>query len=136
MTFSNVSYLREVLTGVEPGDSKVVHVCLIAPLSIVERRIKARAQAQGVEPSPWELRRAAECCVAHQSPEFALHVQVGSLKPAEVAAEVIALASALPDPLRGGTTGREEPPSTRLRLKCGTTMQTMHCHRVVGSNVS
>jgi len=91
MTFSNVSYLREVVAGVEPGEPKVLHVCLMAPMSVVEQRIRARADALGVAPSSWTLRRAAECCAAHQSPEFALHVPAGSRTPEEVGSDVVAL---------------------------------------------
>jgi hypothetical protein len=94
MTFSNVSYLREVMAGVAPGEPHALHVCLVAPLSVVERRIRARADALGVAPSLWTLRRAAECCVAHRSAEFALHVDAGARTPLEVAAEVIALVGA------------------------------------------
>jgi hypothetical protein len=94
MTFSNVSYLREVMAGVERGEPNALHVCLVAPLSVVERRIRARADALGVAPSPWTLRRAAECCVAHRSAEFAVHVDAGARTPPEVAAELVALAGA------------------------------------------
>ena len=96
MTFSNVSYLSEVMAGVEPGEPNALHVCLMAPLSVVEQRIRARADAPGVAPSPWTLRRAAACCVAHLSAEFAVHVDAGARTPPEVAAEVVALAGALP----------------------------------------
>jgi hypothetical protein len=89
MTFSNVSYLSEVMAGVERGEPNPLHVCLVAPLSVVERRIRARADALGVAPSPWTLRRAAECCVAHRSAEFAVHVDAGVRTPPEVAAEVL-----------------------------------------------
>lgn len=90
MTFSNLSYLHEVVAGVEPREPKVLHVCLVAPLPVVEHRIRARADALGVAPSSWTLRRAAECCAAHQSSGFALHVPAGSRTPDEVASDVIA----------------------------------------------
>ena len=97
MTFSNVSYLREVMAGVEKDEPNVLHVCLMAPLSVVEQRIRARADALGVAPSPWTLRRAAECCLAHRSAEFAVHIEAGPRTPSEVAAELAALLGALPD---------------------------------------
>ncbi|MEO8482587.1 MAG: AAA family ATPase [Acidobacteriota bacterium] len=113
MTYSDVSYLREVVTGVETGEPRVLHLCLTAPWSVVEQRIRARAAALGVAPSSWTLRRAAECCVAHQSPEFALHVPTGSRTPEEVASAVMALARALPNAPLQPTSGA----GTTIRFK-------------------
>ncbi len=120
MTYSNVSYLREVMTGVESGESRVLHLCLTAPWPVVEQRIRVRAAALGVAPSAWTLRRAAECCVDHQSPEFALHVPTSCRTPEEVASVVVALARVLPNPPLQPTSGA----GTTIRFE--TTMNAVH----------
>ena len=59
----------------------MLHVCLLAPLPVVQERLKARADARGEALSPWSLRRADECGAAHQASEFALHVQTAFRDP-------------------------------------------------------
>ena len=88
MTFSNESYLRELVTGVRGVDADTFHFCLTAPLGVVQQRLQQRDALRG--PTAWQLRRAAECCQAHQKAEYAVHVPTESRSPREVAAAILA----------------------------------------------
>ena len=81
MAFSNPAYLEEIRSAAERIDDRVLHVCLVAPLPVVEERLRRR----GAE--PWSFRRAAECCVAHESVVFATHVNA-ERDPHELAEEL------------------------------------------------
>lgn len=68
MAFSNLAYLDEIRNGARRFDNDVQHVCLVAPLPVIEERLRRRGSEE------WGFRRAAECCVAHESADFATHV--------------------------------------------------------------
>jgi len=72
MAFSNPAYLRELRAGLARFEPDVVHLCLVAPLEVVHERLRGR----GSDPvrDEWQYRRAAECCAAHESDEFAVRV--------------------------------------------------------------
>lgn len=87
MAFSNANYLNDIRAGIQQFDHQCVHCCLVAPLEIVQERLKQR----GADPkrNPWEFRRAAECCVAHADAAFANHVSAGNRSPDEIANELL-----------------------------------------------
>jgi hypothetical protein len=87
MAFSNPAYLREVSTGAARGDGDALHFCLTAPLAIVHARLNEREGPRG--PSAWQLRRSAECCEAHRSPDFAEHIPTEGRSPNEIASEIL-----------------------------------------------
>ena len=65
MAFSNVDYLNEIRAPLQS-----IHVCLVAPLDVVQQRIRTRNHRD----EEWQSRRAAECCDAHRDAAFAIHV--------------------------------------------------------------
>jgi hypothetical protein len=83
MAFSDQGYLDEVQRGAEAFDPHVYHFCLIAPLSVVQQRLRAR----GSDPvsHAWEYRRAAECCAAHQDQRFLRHIDATAGDPEQLA---------------------------------------------------
>lgn len=88
MAFSNLDYLREFLDGAERFDPAIRHFCLTAPLAVVRERIEQRAGRGRAVDRSWQLRRAAECCSAHQAPEFAEHVATEHRTPEDIALEI------------------------------------------------
>jgi chloramphenicol 3-O-phosphotransferase len=95
MAFSNVAYLREISQHVEAFEPRVRHVCLTAPLDVVQERLRQR----GADPTThaWQYRRAAECCEAHQHPEFGEHIPTARRPADEIAQDIISrLATPLP----------------------------------------
>ena len=88
MTFSNESYLRELVTDVRAVDAATFHFCLTAPLGVVQQRLQQRDALRG--PTAWQLRRAAECCQAHQKAAYAVQVATEGRSPREVAAAILA----------------------------------------------
>ena len=91
MAFSNRAYLDEVCSGLAKSRGPVFHFCLTAPIEVVRGRLTARGEPQGDPAWSWVHRRAAECCVAHQSAAFATHVPADNGSPAMIAAELAAL---------------------------------------------
>jgi predicted kinase len=87
MAFSNDSYLREFLAAVRGADAETFHFCLVAPLAVVQQRLQHRAGPRG--PTAWQQRRAVECCVEHQRPEYAVHVRTENRSPHDVASEIL-----------------------------------------------
>jgi predicted kinase len=83
MAFSNPAYLREFLQGARTADPDVRHFCLTAPYEVVKARLAARP------PTPWMLRRAAECCAVHGRREFDERVPTEVLSAEAVAAEIV-----------------------------------------------
>jgi thymidylate kinase len=86
MAFSNVLYLREFLSDVRRVDVPTFHFCLTAPHGVVRQRLIAREGRRG--PTSWQLRRSAECCSAHQAPEFEEHIATEGRSPEDVADEI------------------------------------------------
>jgi chloramphenicol 3-O-phosphotransferase len=95
MTFTNRAYLEEIRRGVAAFEPNIFHVCLVAPLPIVEARLRARG-ADRVR-NAWEFRRAAECCDAHRSPDFSRHVDASERTTGELADAILDM---LPDERR------------------------------------
>jgi predicted kinase len=87
MTFSNASYLGQFLASARQRDRETFHYCLTAPLATVRARLTAREGHRG--PTEWQLRRSAECCAAHQRPEFAEQIATENQSPDDVADEIM-----------------------------------------------
>jgi predicted kinase len=87
MTFSNVAYLGEFLAHFRGRKVPAHHFCLTAPYHVVLQRLQSREGRQGA--NPWVLRRSAECCAAHEAPEFAEHVPTTDHSALAVAKEIL-----------------------------------------------
>ena len=87
MTFSNPAYLGQFLASVSRHDRETFHFCLTASLATVRARLADREAGRG--PSAWQLRRSAECCAAHQGPEFAEQIATEDRSPDEIADEIM-----------------------------------------------
>lgn len=85
MAFTNLAYLGEIVSYLRERGVPTLHFCLTAPHSVVLERLHAR-QRRG--PTAWQLRRSAECCAAHGSPEFAQHVPAADRTPREIADDI------------------------------------------------
>lgn len=72
MAFSSTEYLREISRGISRFEPVIFHFCLVAPIDVVERRLRQRGEDPARTPRPFE--RAYQCCIAHESIEFARHV--------------------------------------------------------------
>ena len=90
MTFSNVDYLAEIQRGLAKSDRTLLHFCLTAPLDVVRERLRHRGEHAEDPRWSWVHRRAAECCVAHQSASFGTHVPTESRPSSAVAADLAA----------------------------------------------
>ncbi len=88
MAFSNVAYLREFTGSVRRFDPVVRHFCLVAPFSVVAERLLNRGKAHPV--TPWQIRRARECCAGHHAPEFAEHIDTERSTPEQIASQITA----------------------------------------------
>ncbi len=78
------AYLGEIRDRIGSGGLAVVHFCLVAPLEVVQARLRERGDA-----GAWVLRRAAECCAAHADPFFAEHVPTEGRSPEAVAQAIL-----------------------------------------------
>jgi hypothetical protein len=85
MAFTNLAYLEDFLAYLRSCGVSTRHFCLTAPHALVLERLAAR-EKRG--PTPWQLRRSAECCDAHRAPEFAEHVPTAGRSAHEVAKEI------------------------------------------------
>ena len=101
MAFSNAVYLGQFLASVPRRDHETFHFCLTAPLAIVRARLAARETRGG--PTAWQVRRAEECCAAHQRAEFAEQIATEDRSPDEVADEIMRRIA-----------GRHRAPATRV----------------------
>jgi hypothetical protein len=90
MAFSNLAYLRELTAGVERFEPTVRHFCLTAPFAVVRTRLLGRGLDPASRAGAWQLRRAAECCAAHASPEFSEQIPTEDADAEEVAAAIAA----------------------------------------------
>jgi hypothetical protein len=88
MAFSEIVYLEEVRSGLASSGRPVLHFCLTAPLEVVRARLARRGEPADDPRWTWAHRRAAECCSAHQSPSFEVHVPTADASPRAVAAEL------------------------------------------------
>ena len=90
MAFSNLSYLNGFLSHLRGRGIPTLHFCLVAPYAVVLERMRSR-QEDG--PTPWQLRRSAECCDAHGAPEFAEQISTVGRSAEDVAREIAARVS-------------------------------------------
>lgn len=86
MAFSEPRYLDEIRGGAERFDRRVHHFCLVAPLAVVQERLRGRGDQPDTH--AWEYRRAAECCTAHKSDVFAVSVDATTETPDQLAARI------------------------------------------------
>ena len=93
MAFSNLSYLNGFLSHLRGRGIPTLHFCLVAPYAVVLERMRNR-QKDG--PTPWQIRRSAECCDAHGAPEFAEHIPTAGRSAIEIANEIAARVRARP----------------------------------------
>jgi hypothetical protein len=87
MTYSNLAYLGEFQRGIGGRGVGTFHFCLTAPHEVVLERLRLREGRRG--PSEWQLRRSAECCVAHQSADFAIHIRTEGRTPEQIADDIV-----------------------------------------------
>ena len=87
MAFSNIEYLDEIREGASRFDSRVLHFCLVAPLDVVQARLRERGAEE------WAFRRAEECCRVHGERAFATQVDAATRDPEEIAGELVRLVS-------------------------------------------
>jgi hypothetical protein len=87
---SNLAYLRELTAGVRRFEPKVRHFCLVAPFAVVRARLEKRGLDPARDSGAWQLRRAAECCAAHGSPEFSEQIATEDASAADVASAIAA----------------------------------------------
>ena len=91
MAFTNRDYFA-AFTDALGETAPVVKICLVAPLDMVRDRLTTRALAEGRSGlGEFELRRSAECVVAHADPFFGLPVDA-MLAPDRVVADIRAIA--------------------------------------------
>jgi chloramphenicol 3-O-phosphotransferase len=88
MAFTNRAYLAEIIGKAREIDPVVFHICLVAPLAIVEARLRRRGDAP--KHLAWQLRRARDCCAAHESEEFAVRIDASARSPDALADEIMA----------------------------------------------
>jgi len=88
MAFSERAVLDEVCAGLAASGRPVLHFCLTAPLEVVRARLAGRGEPADDPRWGWVHRRAAECCRAHESRDFAVHVPAGDATPADIAARI------------------------------------------------
>jgi hypothetical protein len=86
MAFSNRSYLAEFLSHARRFDPLILHFCLTAEHDVVLARLRNRSAAGA---TAWQLRRSAECCLAHRSPAFDERIATDGRSPAEVTEEIV-----------------------------------------------
>jgi chloramphenicol 3-O-phosphotransferase len=87
MAFSNRVHLGELQRSIGGGGVEIFHFCLVAPHEVVLERLRQREGRRG--PSPWQLRRSAECCAAHLSPDFAVQIPTAARTPEEIADDIV-----------------------------------------------
>lgn len=97
MAFSELAYLDEVRQALASGGRPVLHFCLVAPLPVVQERLASRGEPADDSRWEWVHRRAAECCRAHESPRFAIHVPAADA-PEAVARDVAGRIASHPCP--------------------------------------
>jgi hypothetical protein len=86
MAFSNAWYLGEFVSHFRGRAVPTLHFCLTAPHRVVLERLRGREGRRGA--TSWMLRRAAECCEAHNAPAFAEHIPTADHSALEVANQI------------------------------------------------
>ncbi len=89
MAISNLSYLREIREGIARFEPRSHHVCLVAPFPVVRERLRRREGWKGDDGMAWQLRRAAECCSAHEGAGFEERVPAGDRTVGEIVDDLL-----------------------------------------------
>lgn len=87
MAFDRTEILGEIRDGLRRCDPDVRHLCLTAPLEVVEGRIARRGDRDARR--AWVRRRAAECCAAHAGDAFAERVPTEGRTAEQVVDELV-----------------------------------------------
>jgi chloramphenicol 3-O-phosphotransferase len=87
MAFSDTNYLREIRSGISRFESSQFHFCLVAPIEVVQQRLRNRTLNQ--RDAAWQFRRAAECCAVHRGEEFATQVDTADRDVKQIAEEIM-----------------------------------------------
>ena len=89
MTFSNPTYMSEIVTGLRVSGRPVLRFCLTAPLEVVRARLAARGEPVTDARWSWVHRRTAECCAAHAVGDFGERIATEDRSPAVIAEELV-----------------------------------------------
>ena len=103
IAISNPSYLREIRDGIAGFEPRVLHFCLVAPVAVVNERIRRRGGNSMDGDMQWQYSRSAECCSVHDGPDFAEQVSTGDLTADEVAEYLLTQLPADVSPRRDAT---------------------------------
>ncbi len=85
MTIWHLPYFDEVVGGLRRIEPDFHHVCLTAPVEIIQQRLQRR----GGIPGDWAWVRAERCCAAFRSPRFARQISAEAAMPEELAATIL-----------------------------------------------
>lgn len=88
MAFSNASYLSEIRQGVRRFESQVFHFCLVAPIEVVQARLREAGSDPNQRDGAWQSQRATECCAVHGQQIFAEQISAVGRTPGEIAQEL------------------------------------------------
>jgi hypothetical protein len=88
MAFSDRHYLEQIRSGLAASGS-VRHYCLVASLSTVQERLHGRGESLSDPRWSWVHRRAAECCAAHLSDDFAERIDAEGRSPGDIARDIV-----------------------------------------------
>jgi predicted kinase len=88
MAFSELAYLEAMRSALAASGRPVLHFCLTASLEVVRARLALRGVTPHDPGWDWVQRRAAECCRAHESPAFGVHVPTAHASAREVAVDL------------------------------------------------
>ncbi len=89
MAFSNLAYLDEIRDALTDRGHNIIHFCLTAPLDVIQQRLGERGADVNAPGNEWVFRRAAECCQAHTSDLFQIHVDAAHHAPEAIAAQLL-----------------------------------------------
>jgi hypothetical protein len=87
MAFTNKTYFDQLTAALET-ESRVLRVCLVAPLDIIAERLERRARQERRAVSEFERRRSQECVDVHRDPGFGQPID--ATRPARDVADEIA----------------------------------------------
>ena len=92
MAFSNPDYLHEIRAGISRFEPRHIHVCLVAPLEVVQQRLQTRQ----LDPrdAQWQHRRVTECCAVHRGETFATQIDAAARDVNQIADEIVQILTA------------------------------------------
>jgi broad-specificity NMP kinase len=85
MTFTNKTYLDEIMIGITRYDPDVRQFCLTADLAVVRQRLQKRGSPTDAAGKEWIDRRILECNDAHRQPGFGEVIKTDELTADQVA---------------------------------------------------